>query len=493
MKFYKMSDKSRVNSTAMFSYLILSLILDLSYLVQLVQHTRTISYYLIFLLLSIGPYIVCNLILMKDKESEKIKYILAGSFFVFNLYLIFTSTSQLTYVYAIMMAIILLCYNNNKLVFVYMLGVALGNIAQVIFMSMSHQITSTNILDVQIRVISLILFTFYMFVSSRAAEMTNRNRIKEIEAEKERVANLIDKILKVSDKMTENIGDVSQKMEILNDTADKTKRSMEEVTLGTGETVDSIQMQMKKTEEIHQAICDVSASTSAISDNIGATKEEIESSKININELIHHVEISNKSNKNVSNDIERLNEHAKKMHSVIEMINGVTSQISLLALNASIEAARAGDAGKGFAVVASEISNLATQTNDATVNITELIDNVSDELSNIVSVIKEMLYISDEQNKVANNTASSFEEIAIKAETVYSEADKLSQLVTGLSAANEQVIKGIETISAATEEVTAHSSETLETSERNSSTANEVKEIVNELSNLANELKTLKS
>lgn len=493
MKYDKMSDKSRVNSTAMFCYVVLSVILDLSYLIEVLRGGRTVLYYLVFLVLSLGPYIICRVITIKDKESDKVKYIFAGGFFIFNLFLTFTTTAQLTYVYAIMVAIILLCYNKNKLVFMYMIGITLSNIAQVVFMTITHQINSTNVLDVQIRIVSLILFTLYLSMCTVASELTNRNRMNEINTEKERVATLIHQILNVSNKMTENIGDVSQKVEILYDTADKTKRSMEEVTLGTGETVDSIQMQMKKTEEIHQAICDVSASTSTISDNIGATREEIESSKTNITELIRQVELSNKSNKHVSNDIEKLNEHAKKMQSVIEIINGITSQISLLALNASIEAARAGEAGKGFAVVASEISNLATQTNDATVNITELIDNVTEELSNMVSVIKDMLYNATEQNKVANNTAHSFEEISIKAEAVYSEADKLNELVKGLSSANEQVIKGIETISAATEEVTAHSSETLETSERNSSIASEVKESVQELSDLANELKTMES
>ena len=174
---------------------------------------------------------------------------------------------------------------------------------------------------------------------------------------------------------------------------------------------------------------------------------------------------------------------------IIAMLNAVTNQTSLLALNASIEAARAGEAGRGFSVVASEISNLATQTKEATVNITTLITNVSKELEKMITIIEDMLHNSEEQNIVANNTAKNFEDISSKVKLVYNEAEKLNKLVTGLNEANEHVIMGIETISASTEEVTAHSYQTLEYSINNSEITNEINNIVQTLSNLTEELK----
>lgn len=493
MEYNNYSDARRVNATAMFCYGVMIAILVASYFVEVLKKSRTVPYFLVFLILAILPYIVCKIMLSKNKDSEQVKYALAGGFLVFYTFIIFTTISPIAYVYAIMIAVILLCYNQNKLIFVYMLGVTLINVAQTIYLGVTHQIVSSDLPNIEIRIFSLILFTLYMTMSTKAAEVTNQNRMEQIEAEKERAAKLMDQILRVSGQMTENIDVVSDKMKILSDTANKTKMSMEEVTQGTGETVDSIQMQIEKTEEIDQAIRHVNDSTSAISDNIGATREEIAASKTNIDDLIRHVELTNQSNKDVSDEIGVLNGYAEKMQSIIELINGITSQTSLLALNASIEAARAGEAGRGFAVVASEISNLATQTKDATVNITELIGNVSNELSNMVKVIEDLLHNAEEQNEVANNTAHCFEEITTKVETVYREVEKLDQLVAGLNSANEQVISGIETISAVTEEVTAHSSQTLETSETNSSITLEVEEMVEALSGLANELKTVES
>lgn len=90
--------------------------------------------------------------------------------------------------------------------------------------------------------------------------------------------------------------------------------------------------------------------------------------------------VTEQTNSQVAAELTSLKEYMDKMYSIIEIINNITSETSLLSLNASIEAARAGEAGRGFAVVASEISGLATQTQEATVSIEELIRNVSEEL-----------------------------------------------------------------------------------------------------------------
>lgn len=199
MDFNKISDKRRVNATAMFCYTVLVVILSISYFIEVLKKSRTVAYFIVFLILLLVPFIICKILFARDKESEQVKYVLAGGFFVFYLFVIFTTISPIAYVYAIMVAIILLCYNQNKLIFMYMLAVTVGNVAQVIYLAASHQIISADLPDIEIRIASLILFTIFMSMSTIAAELTNRNRMEQIETEKERVANLMDQILRVSD------------------------------------------------------------------------------------------------------------------------------------------------------------------------------------------------------------------------------------------------------------------------------------------------------
>ena len=121
--------------------------------------------------------------------------------------------------------------------------------------------------------------------------------------------------------------------------------------------------------------------------------------KADMDTLVGEVEVSVRNSANAADKLETLNQYISEMNTIVELINGVTSQTSLLALNASIEGRLAGEAGKGFAVVASEISDLATQTKSATTNITQLIGNVSGSITEVVTVIREMIDgINEEKN-----------------------------------------------------------------------------------------------
>lgn len=479
---------ARANTGSVITYAVLVAILEICYLIEVIKGSRTVGYFVVFSVLALVPYFMCLFLYKVDEEDQKIKYIMAIGFEIFYFFIIFTTISPIAYVYAIMMAVLLLSYDNIRLILGYMIVVCAGNIIEVGVEFAKGEVASSDMPNVEIRIASLILFTGFMTVGTLISDRNNQSRMEEVEKEKERAAELNEQILHVSEQITENIQIVADKMEVLEGSSNKTKSSMEEVAQGTGETVESIQLQMEKTEEIQNTIKRVEYSSDTIRQNMDETQRELAQSQNNINALIGQVQISNEANADVSRELEELYTYTNQMQSIVQMINDVTEQTSLLALNASIEAARAGEAGKGFAVVASEISALATQTQQATVNITNLINNISTELSQVVEVIHQMMKNVEVQNQATDNTARSFEQIAGCIEKVERESRSLEQLVVELSDANSEIIRGIETISAATEEVTAHSSETLEASEENSNITGEVSEIVDRLHTLAQNL-----
>ena len=205
--------------------------------------------------------------------------------------------------------------------------------------------------------------------------------------------------------------------------------------------------------------------------------------------LENEVEKSKLYSDKAAKELEELENYTKQMQTIIELINNVADQTDLLALNASIEAARAGDSGRGFAVVATEISNLANQTQSATDDIYNLIANINNKILDVDEAIKSFVAGSNKQHAVAIETVKSLENIKSDTNAIEDNIHGLTSAVNGLSDANRTIVETVQNISATLEEVTAHSNETYESSLNNTSTLNDVMEIVEHLQEQANTLK----
>ena len=489
--FQNYSDIKRSNISILLGYGLMNFILVICYLLEVLKGSRTISYYIIFCILALLPFLVTVAEYKHNPESEKIKIMLPIGFGIFYCFIIFTTFSPVAYVYSLLIAALLICYGSPRLSALYMSATFLANIVQIVYGFFTNHYTSNDLPNIEIRVASYLLFSLYLIMSANNINTSNDKKLKTMEQDKEQISNMMNQLMAASKQLATSIGIVSEKMNILEASTNHTTASMQEVTQGTTDTAESIQLQLEKTNQIQNTIEQVKNRSSVMTEALEDTRAELNSSRENIDTLIDRTKISNDANENVSKELEELNTYTVQMHSIIELIDNITTQTSLLALNASIEAARAGEAGRGFSVVASEISNLATQTQDATVDITTLIENISKELEEVIRVIAQMIENAKEQNKAASNTAKSFSAIADKTTMVYEEAAQMKSIVAELTNANNIIASGIETISAATEEVTAHSNETYEITSENTKTTAEIGRIIEELDQMTKDLTTL--
>lgn len=489
--FQNYSDIKRSNISILLGYGLMNFILVICYLLEVLKGSRTISYYIIFCILALLPFLVTVAEYKHNPESEKIKIMLPIGFGIFYCFIIFTTFSPVAYVYSLLIAALLICYGSPRLSALYMSATFLANIVQIVYGFFTNHYTSNDLPNIEIRVASYLLFSLYLIMSANNINTSNDKKLKTMEQDKEQISNMMNQLMAASKQLATSIGIVSEKMNILEASTDHTMASMQEVTQGTTDTAESIQLQLEKTNQIQNTIEQVKNRSSVMTEALEDTRAELNSSRENIDTLIDRTKISNDANENVSKELEELNTYTVQMHSIIELIDNITTQTSLLALNASIEAARAGEAGRGFSVVASEISNLATQTQEATIDITTLIENISKELEEVIRVIAQMIENAKEQNKAASNTAKSFSAIADKTTMVYEEAAQMKSIVAELTNANNIIASGIETISAATEEVTAHSNETYEITSENTKTTAEIGRIIEELDQMTKDLTTL--
>jgi len=142
-------------------------------------------------------------------------------------------------------------------------------------------------------------------------------------------------------------------------------------------------------------------------EEMSASVQEISSSMV---KSIEAVKKAVTHTSNAGQATQRLDEAAKAMSKILDMIQDIAGQINLLSLNATIEAARAGEAGKGFAVVAGEVKNLAKQAADATDLIAQEIGGIQSVSSEVVSALAQIKSGMDAVEGYVSGTASAVEE-----------------------------------------------------------------------------------
>jgi methyl-accepting chemotaxis protein len=170
----------------------------------------------------------------------------------------------------------------------------------------------------------------------------------------------------------------------------------------------------EETSRQSAAVAAAAEQTSANVQTVASSSEELASSVAEISRQV--TESASKAAEAVrkadetNTTVSTLADAAKRIGSVILLINDIASQTNLLALNATIEAARAGEAGKGFAVVASEVKNLANQTSKATEEIGQQIGAMQTVTGDVVNAIYEIKSMIDQLNNIAGGIAAAVEQ-----------------------------------------------------------------------------------
>ncbi|WP_253289356.1 methyl-accepting chemotaxis protein [Clostridium sp. MSJ-8] len=467
MKKKAMTESERNNSLLISTHMISVVIMLFFCLLQAASRLHNWGTVAIMVLFGCGPIILEKIYWNKDHNTNAIKHIAAIGYGAFYIISIFTAVNNLVFLFVIPMLLVIAVYNDVRYSLFVNIAVITVNFVLVIAGGITGKFGYAGADSSIIQIVMVIMTCIYSFISTKTLEENNEHKLNVIRQNKEKTEEVLKNVSDTSTKMKDGINVIYEDLEKLDKVSTSTRTAMQEVTVGVNETADAVQKQSIQTEAIQNKVDDVNKSANIITDNMQQTLQVIESGSKELDVLVQQVETSVKNGEEVAEKLKTLNEYMKEMNSIVEIIDGITSQTSLLSLNASIEAARAGEAGKGFAVVASEISGMADQTKGATVNITELIENVSTAINEVVEVISNMISGINEERESASNTSHGYDMIKKHTFVIRDNIDKLANNIQDLKESNQEIVDSVQTISAVSEEVTAHASETMNAEENN--------------------------
>lgn len=276
-----------------------------------------------------------------------------------------------------------------------------------------------------------------------------------IDAAKVLQGNLVEIVTNIKDTSSNLASSVVSTSDLCNSSADgatQITEAVDELANATVSMAESVQDLATEMGDIASVIEGISTATSALSESSSVIDAISDEAKNDITLVANSAEKSVVAVDNISSHMQELAKSIDEITQATELIASISSQTSLLSLNASIEAARAGEAGRGFSVVATEISKLAEQSDAGAKQIDEVTRKVLDLSSNSRKLTEEITaIIKDEQEKVST-TQESFAKLKNEIDVSLVQINAIAADVQRLNEAKDNANQAVADLSAISEE-----------------------------------------
>ncbi|MCR4908860.1 MAG: hypothetical protein K5985_08510, partial [Lachnospiraceae bacterium] len=301
-------------------------------------------------------------------------------------------------------------------------------------------------------------------------------------------ASLMDTMRKVvgdargaADGLGESARELSETSEHLSATTDGVSEAVLEVARGAEEQADTIRRATENIGILSGAIQDVAGNAERLSENASAMNDAGLSSAEALKELTGNMKAMGESMAEISETMQSTNAAVMGMNEKVNGISSIAAQTNLLALNASIEAARAGDAGRGFAVVAEEIGQLAVQSANTADEIRVEMGKLLQESRNALEKTDSVSAIGENVNAVLERTVEKIGELIDRVESTVSGINTISGLTEECDASRTEIVDAMASLSSISE----HNSES---TRQTSASMEELNAMVGALSSCAEAL-----
>lgn len=267
----------------------------------------------------------------------------------------------------------------------------------------------------------------------------NRKRNDEFDALSEAVNGMAQGLGSLVSDVVRSAGTSARMIQELNQEITRLNSSNQQVNAQTDSVATS-------TEEISATISSVSDTTHDLNEKAEQTYQAATHGAATLNQALAALKETGGVVRETHEKLKELGDLSSDIDSVIGMINDLASQTNLLALNAAIEAARAGEAGRGFAVVADEVRTLAERTVDATGRITAIVESIQGSTGNALDTMVQAQKHLEGVEHHSEEAGEAMHGIESRAQDSATSAEQMSQLIRDVSTAARQISEDMDRV-----------------------------------------------
>lgn len=259
--------------------------------------------------------------------------------------------------------------------------------------------------------------------------------------------------------LQQDTASLKERADFCNDGTKQISQAMEELSVTAVTLAENVQDVNAKSLEMGNAITDINGDVQVLSDNSNHMDKANEDAAKSIETVLDSSNRSSAIVEKITNQIEETNQAISSINEAVDLIMDITGQTSLLSLNASIEAARAGQAGRGFAVVADEIKKLSEQSAQGADAIKQVADNIFEKSNESVALVNEVKELIGKEQEDISVTKESFEILSKTINDNLVAVSRISEKTKQLDTIKQAIIGNINDLSAISEENAASNQE----------------------------------
>ncbi|ATG59350.1 MULTISPECIES: methyl-accepting chemotaxis protein [Pseudoalteromonas] len=261
------------------------------------------------------------------------------------------------------------------------------------------------------------------------------------------------------------IYEVNGALNTLNVATDHLSESTAATSSGMQEQLHEADMVATAATEMQATIQDISHNTEAAAKKAESTNLSAQQGRSEVESTVNHIRELSGSLGSASDVVSQLEKDGETIGSVLDVIRGIAEQTNLLALNAAIEAARAGEQGRGFAVVADEVRSLAQRTQESTSEIEGIINTLQQRTQEVVSIMHQCRSQGDESASQAIKAGELLGAITEDVQTIMEMSTQIAVAIDEQSQVASEVNKNVVRIRDIAQDASEHASRNAQTSE----------------------------